>query len=258
MTTGRFSRRSRSARRTRPGFRCRCSWTGTRSATGPSSTPWRGRGSARRGLARPGPRARSSTAQAIDYALNVVFDYAARHAEEPSLDLRGRRPPGGGVRGALDDRPDVPVHVIGPPALVDRAAAWGWARGLLPEDGAEVLSDGPDARHADRGLYVGPDPSDGQLMARWGSVPSAGWSGPPAARLSASRLLALLWRSRRRPGRPRQACRSPSGRWLAAAFVALTLADRAVGPPLATDGPAASASHSARVMRCGNTTLPRS
>ena len=38
---------------------------------------------------------------------------------------------------ALDDRPDVPVHLIGPQPLVDRAADWGWTEGLVPDNAAE-------------------------------------------------------------------------------------------------------------------------
>jgi hypothetical protein len=83
-------------------------------------------------------RVRTQYRAAVDYALTVVFDYIARQAEDPPLVLViGDHQAAGFI--ALDDRPDVPVHVIGPPALVDRAAAWGWAPGLLPEDGAEVL-----------------------------------------------------------------------------------------------------------------------
>jgi energy-converting hydrogenase Eha subunit A len=84
-------------------------------------------------------RVRDQYRQAIDYALNVVFDYAARHAENPPLIfVVGDHQAAGFV--ALDERPDVPVHVIGPRSLVDVTASWGWGEGLLPEDGTEVLS----------------------------------------------------------------------------------------------------------------------
>ena len=33
---------------------------------------------------------------------------------------------------ALDDRPQVPLHIIGPAALVDQTAAWGLTPGLIP------------------------------------------------------------------------------------------------------------------------------
>jgi hypothetical protein len=78
-------------------------------------------------------RVRDQYRQAVDYALRVVFDYAARHAEDPPLIfVVGDHQAAGFV--ALDDRFDVPVHLIGPEALVVRAADWGWTDGLLPAD----------------------------------------------------------------------------------------------------------------------------
>jgi hypothetical protein len=68
-----------------------------------------------------------------------VFDYAARHAADPPLIfVVGDHQAAGFV--ALDDRPDVPVHVIGPEALVTAAAGWGWTEGLIPGDGVDVRS----------------------------------------------------------------------------------------------------------------------
>jgi hypothetical protein len=83
-------------------------------------------------------RVREQYRLAIDYALRTVFDYAALHAADPPLLLVvGDHQAAGFV--ALDDRPDVPVHLVGPPALVDRAAAWGWTEGLLPEPTTQPL-----------------------------------------------------------------------------------------------------------------------
>ena len=74
---------------------------------------------------------------AIDYALRTVIDYAARHAADPPLILVvGDHQAAGFI--ALDERPDVPVHLIGPAHLVDRAAAWGWAEGLIPDPDGTV------------------------------------------------------------------------------------------------------------------------
>jgi len=84
-------------------------------------------------------RVRDQYRQAVDYALSVVFDYAARHAADPPLIfVVGDHQAAGFV--ALDDRPDVPVHVIGPEALVTAAADWGWTEGLIPGEGVEVRS----------------------------------------------------------------------------------------------------------------------
>jgi hypothetical protein len=77
-------------------------------------------------------RVRAQYRLAIDYALSTVFDYAARHAGDPPLMLvLGDHQAAGFV--ALDERPDVPVHLIGPTHLVERAADWGWTPGLVPE-----------------------------------------------------------------------------------------------------------------------------
>jgi energy-converting hydrogenase Eha subunit A len=83
-------------------------------------------------------RVREQYRLAIDYALRTVFDYAARHAETPPLIIIvGDHQAAGFV--ALDDRPDVPVHVIGPEHLVARVADWGWQPGLVPATNTPVL-----------------------------------------------------------------------------------------------------------------------
>ena len=87
-------------------------------------------------------RVREQYRLAVDYALQVVFSYAARHAEDPPLMIvLGDHQAAGFV--ALDERRDVPLHVIGPSHLVARAAAdWGLAPGMIPpENGAVVPMD---------------------------------------------------------------------------------------------------------------------
>ena len=80
-------------------------------------------------------RVRDQYRKAIDYALSVVFDYAARHAETaPLIFVLGDHQAASFV--ALDERPDVPMHVIGPDHLVERVAAWGWTDGLIPDTSA--------------------------------------------------------------------------------------------------------------------------
>ncbi len=84
-------------------------------------------------------RVRDQYRRAVDYALRVVLDYAARHAENPPLIfVVGDHQAASFV--AQDERPDVPVHLIGPEALVAAAENWGWTRGLIPRDTAEVRS----------------------------------------------------------------------------------------------------------------------
>lgn len=84
-------------------------------------------------------RVRAQYRLAIDYALEVVLSYAALHAENPPLIIVvGDHQAVGFV--ALDERPDVPIHVIGPDYLVDRAAEdWGLTQGLIPSPDAPVV-----------------------------------------------------------------------------------------------------------------------
>ena len=82
-------------------------------------------------------RVREQYRQAIDYALRVVFDYAARHAADPPLIfVIGDHQAASFV--ALDERHDVPVHVIGPAELVAPTRDWGWRDGLVPDPEGEV------------------------------------------------------------------------------------------------------------------------
>jgi energy-converting hydrogenase Eha subunit A len=77
-------------------------------------------------------RVRRQYRKAVDYALQVVFDYAARHASEPPLMIVvGDHQAAEFV--ALDERSDVPIHIVGPKALVDRFANAGWTQGLVPD-----------------------------------------------------------------------------------------------------------------------------
>lgn len=81
-------------------------------------------------------RVRDQYRASIDYSLRTVAEYAARHAAAPPLILLvGDHQ--AASRIALDERPDVPVHLIGPDHLVNQAAEWGWAEGMIPDpDGA--------------------------------------------------------------------------------------------------------------------------
>lgn len=103
-------------------------------------------------------RVRAQYRLAVDYALRTVFAYAARHSENPPLMIvLGDHQAAGFI--ALDDRPEVPMHVIGPADLVARTEAWGLAPGLTPEPDTPVIpmdrmrdlildtfTSGPDAR----------------------------------------------------------------------------------------------------------------
>lgn len=83
-------------------------------------------------------RVRRQYRMAVDYALRTVFAYAARHAKHPPLLIVvGDHQTAGFV--ALDERPDVAVHFIGPRHLVQRIAGPGFHPGLLPPSDAPVL-----------------------------------------------------------------------------------------------------------------------
>ena len=83
-------------------------------------------------------RVRDQFRQAVDYSLRTVGDYAARHSDiPPLLIVLGDHQPAQFV--SEDDSFAVPVHVIGPPDLVDRVADWGWTEGMLPDPEAGVL-----------------------------------------------------------------------------------------------------------------------
>jgi len=85
-------------------------------------------------------RVRRQYRLAIDYALQTVLSYAARHADDaPLMIVLGDHQAAGFV--ALDERPHVPMHVIGPGHLVERAAAdWGLAGGLIPPGSTPVVA----------------------------------------------------------------------------------------------------------------------
>ncbi|SEK39840.1 Phosphoglycerol transferase MdoB [Roseovarius nanhaiticus] len=77
-------------------------------------------------------RVREQYRKAINYALRTVFDYAALHADAPPLMIiLGDHQAADFV--ALEDRPDVPIHIIGPPDLVAQLKGWGWQEGLIPD-----------------------------------------------------------------------------------------------------------------------------
>lgn len=82
-------------------------------------------------------RIREKFRLAVDYSLQVVGAYALRHAEDPGLLIAlGDHEPARFVSEV--DGFDVPIHVIGPPALIAHLDDWGWTDGLVPADDAPV------------------------------------------------------------------------------------------------------------------------
>ena len=83
-------------------------------------------------------RVRAQYRMSITSAMEVIVDYALRHADDPPLMIvLGDHQAAGFI--ALDERSDVPVHLIGPPDLLEHVADWGWARGMIPEQASPVL-----------------------------------------------------------------------------------------------------------------------
>ena len=82
-------------------------------------------------------RVRDQYRLALDYALQTVFAYAALHADDPPLMvIVGDHQAAGFI--ALDERAHVPLHIIGPQALVDRLSDADFTPGLIPKDTTPV------------------------------------------------------------------------------------------------------------------------
>ncbi len=77
-------------------------------------------------------RVREQYRLAVDYALQTVFAYTELHAEDPPLILViGDHQAAGFV--ALDERPEVPMHIIGPAHLVELLSDDHFTPGLIPD-----------------------------------------------------------------------------------------------------------------------------
>ena len=74
---------------------------------------------------------RDAYRRALDYSLQVTFEYIAQQGENaPLVFVVGDHQAWGYIAGS--DNHDVPMHVIGPPELVARLNDWGWQEGLIP------------------------------------------------------------------------------------------------------------------------------
>lgn len=82
-------------------------------------------------------RVRAQYRLAVDYALQTVFAYAALHADNPPLMIIvGDHQAAGFI--ALDDRPHVPMHIVGPQTLVDLLSDANFTPGLVPPETTPV------------------------------------------------------------------------------------------------------------------------
>lgn len=83
-------------------------------------------------------RVRDHYRATIDYTLRTTVEYALRHADDPPLMvLVGDHQAASSI--GLDERREVPVHVLGPAHLVERTAAWGLQPGLIPPEGSPAM-----------------------------------------------------------------------------------------------------------------------
>ncbi len=80
-------------------------------------------------------RVRDQYRQAIDYALRVSLDFAARQ-DGPLIVLLGDHPAAAFV-SQVGNR-DVPLHLIGPPEVLAAVEGWGFAPGLVPDAASPV------------------------------------------------------------------------------------------------------------------------
>jgi len=114
-------------------------------------------------------RIREKFRLAVDYSLRVVGAYALRHAADPGLLIAlGDHEPARFVSEV--DGFDVPVHIIGPPALIRQLDDWGWSEGLVPATDAPVW--GMDV-FRDRFIEAFSTPRDSELTPL--SQPPPAW-----------------------------------------------------------------------------------
>ncbi|KKB81293.1 hypothetical protein VW35_01620 [Devosia soli] len=74
---------------------------------------------------------------ALDYSLDIVFDFAARHAgRDWLLVILGDHPPAQTV--SQIEGQDVPIHLIGSAAALAAFDAWGFTDGLIPDETSPV------------------------------------------------------------------------------------------------------------------------
>ncbi|NIA72085.1 sulfatase [Pelagibius litoralis] len=82
-------------------------------------------------------RVREQYRKAVDYSLKVVGGYALRQFDRiPLMVVLGDHQTARFV--SQSDSFDVPIHIIGPPKLIERTDAWGWQQGLIPAEESPV------------------------------------------------------------------------------------------------------------------------
>lgn len=76
--------------------------------------------------------------EALDYALSAAGAFAVRRAPaQPLIVIVGDHQPASFVSEAPDDRA-VPIHLIGPPELLEAIDPWSWRSGMRPAESGPV------------------------------------------------------------------------------------------------------------------------
>lgn len=76
-------------------------------------------------------RVRGQYLASIDHVLEMLASYIPRHSSNTLFIVLGDHQPAAIVTGEGASR-DVPMHIIGPPALLDQISDWGWSSGMIP------------------------------------------------------------------------------------------------------------------------------
>ncbi|WP_367571085.1 sulfatase-like hydrolase/transferase [Pseudorhizobium pelagicum] len=76
-------------------------------------------------------RIREQYLASIDYALETLGSYISRYGDNTLFVILGDHQPASVITGEGASR-DVPVHIIGSPAMIEQLSSWEWSEGLVP------------------------------------------------------------------------------------------------------------------------------
>ena len=95
------------------------------------------RGPTPRELWKDNDNVREAYRKAVDYSLRATFEHVAQLGDKaPLIIVAGDHQAAGFVAGS--DNIDVPVHMIGPPKVLELINHWNWNDGLIPADDGPV------------------------------------------------------------------------------------------------------------------------
>ncbi|WP_235776774.1 sulfatase-like hydrolase/transferase [Pseudorhizobium marinum] len=76
-------------------------------------------------------RIREQYLASIDYALETLGSYVSRYGDNTLFVILGDHQPASVITGEGASR-DVPVNIIGSPAMIEQLSSWEWTEGLVP------------------------------------------------------------------------------------------------------------------------------